>query len=216
MMKKINIAIVDDHSLFLEGLTSLLKDIENFNILITASSAKELLNQPNLAIIDVLISDISMPEIDGIALSQTIKKQFPSIKILILSMHEETQIIKALIKTKVDGYLFKNADKELLISAITSIAQGIQFFSEEIKNKILFTNEVGSESTTKAILPKLSTREKEVLDLIAKGLTINQIAETLFISQHTVVSHKQKLFYKFNVDKITCLIKKAIDLEFID
>ena len=216
MMKKINIAIVDDHSLFLEGLTSLLKDIENFNILITASSAKELLNQPNLAIIDVLISDICMPEIDGIALSQTIKKQFPSIKILILSMHEETQIIKALIKTKVDGYLFKNADKELLISAITSIAQGIQFFSEEIKNKILFTNEVGSESTTKAILPKLSTREKEVLDLIAKGLTINQIAETLFISQHTVVSHKQKLFYKFNVDKITSLIKKAIDLEFID
>ena len=216
IMKKINIAIVDDHSLFLEGLTSLLKDIENFNILITASSAKELLNQPNLAIIDVLISDISMPEIDGIALSQTIKKQFPSIKILILSMHEETQIIKALIKTKVDGYLFKNADKELLISAITSIAQGILFFSEEIKNKILFTNEVGSESTTKAILPKLSTREKEVLDLIAKGLTINQIAETLFISQHTVVSHKQKLFYKFNVDKITSLIKKAIDLEFID
>jgi DNA-binding NarL/FixJ family response regulator len=216
MMKKINIAIVDDHSLFLEGLTSLLKDIENFNILITASSAKELLNQPNLAIIDVLISDISMPEIDGIALSQTIKKQFPSIKILILSMHEETQIIKALIKTNVDGYLFKNADKELLISAITSIAQGIQFFSEEIKNKILFTNEVGSESTTKAILPKLSTREKEVLDLIAKGLTINQIAEVLFISHHTVVSHKQKLFYKFNVDKITTLIKKANDLEFID
>ena len=216
IMKKINIAIVDDHSLFLEGLTSLLKDIENFNILIIASSAKELLNQPNLAIIDVLISDISMPEIDGIALSQTLKKQFPSIKILILSMHEETQIIKALIKMKVDGYLFKNADKELLISAITSIAQGTPFFSEEIKNKIIFTNEVGSESTTKPVLPKLSTREKEVLDLIAKGLTINQIAEMLFISPHTVVSHKQKLFYKFNVDKITSLIKKAIDLEFID
>jgi DNA-binding NarL/FixJ family response regulator len=182
-MKKINIAIVDDHSLFLEGLSSILKDIENFNILITASSAKELLNQPNLATIDVLVSDISMPEIDGIALSQMIKKQFPSIKILILSI---------------------------------SVAQGTPFFSEAIKNKIIFMNEVGIESTTKAILPKLSTREKEVLDLIAKGLTINQIAETLFISQHTVVSHKQKLFYKFNVDKITSLVKKAIDLEFID
>jgi DNA-binding NarL/FixJ family response regulator len=216
IMKKINIAIVDDHSLFLEGLSSILKDIENFNILITASSAKELLNQPNLATIDVLVSDISMPEIDGIALSQMIKKQFPSIKILILSMHEETQIIKALIKAKVDGYLFKNAAKELLVSAIISVAQGTPFFSEAIKNKIIFMNEVGIESTTKAILPKLSTREKEVLDLIAKGLTINQIAETLFISQHTVVSHKQKLFYKFNVDKITSLVKKAIDLEFID
>jgi DNA-binding NarL/FixJ family response regulator len=104
LMKKINIAIVDDHSLFLEGLTSLLKDIEGFNILITAKNAKELLNQPNLEIIDVLISDISMPEMDGIALSQIIKERFPAIKILILSMHEEVQIIKSLIKTGVERH----------------------------------------------------------------------------------------------------------------
>lgn len=215
-MKKINIAIVDDHSLFLEGLSSILKDVDNFKILITASSAKELLNQPILATIDVLISDISMPEMDGIALSQIIKKQFPTIKILIVSMHEETQIIKALIKMKIDGYLFKNADKELLVSAITSVAEGNLFFSEAIKNKLIFTNEKEDESSTKSIIPKLSSREKEILELIAKGLTINQIAETLFISHHTVVSHKQKLFYKFNVDKITSLIKKALDLEIIN
>ncbi|WP_162127467.1 response regulator transcription factor [Flavobacterium phycosphaerae] len=215
-MKKINIAIVDDHSLFLEGLSSILKDVDNFNILITASSAKELLNQPNLATIDVLISDISMPEMDGIALSQMIKKQYPTIKILIVSMHEEIQIIKALIKTKIDGYLFKNADKKLLVSAITSVAQGNLFFSEAIKNKLIFTNEEEDESSTKSILPKLSSREKEILELIAKGLTINQIADTLFISHHTVVSHKQKLFYKFNVDKITSLVKKALDLEIIN
>ena len=215
-MKKINIAIVDDHSLFLEGLSSILKDVDNFKILITASSAKELLNQPNLATIDVLISDISMPEMDGIALSQIIKKQFPTIKILIVSMHEEIQIIKALIKMKIDGYLFKNADKELLVSAITSVAQGNLFFSEAIKNKLIFTNEEEDESSTKSILPKLSSREKEILELIAKGLTINQIADTLFISHHTVVSHKQKLFYKFNVDKITSLVKKALDLEIIN
>lgn len=215
-MKKINIAIVDDHSLFLEGLSSILKDVDNFKILITASSAKEFLNQPNLATIDVLISDISMPEMDGIALSQIIKKQFPTIKILIVSMHEETQIIKALIKMKIDGYLFKNADKELLVSAITSVAQGNLFFSEAIKNKLIFTNEEEDESSTKSILPKLSSREKEILELIAKGLTINQIADTLFISHHTVVSHKQKLFYKFNVDKITSLVKKALDLEIIN
>ena len=216
IMKKINIAILDDHSLFLEGLTSLLKDIEGFNILITAKNAKELLNQPNLEIIDVLISDISMPEMDGIALSQIIKERFPAIKILILSMHEEVQIIKSFIKTGVDGYLFKNSDKELLVSAITTVAQGIPFFSETIRNKIIFAREDEALTNTKSILPKLSSREKEVLNLIAKGLTINQIAEVLFISHHTVVSHKQKLFYKFNVDKITTLIKKANDLEFID
>ncbi len=213
-MRKINIAIVDDHSLFLEGLSSILKDIDNFKILITASSAKELLNQPNLASIDVLISDISMPEMDGLALSQIIKKQFPSIKILIVSMHEETKIIKALIKLKIDGYLFKNADKEVLVKAITNVAQGNPFFSETVKNKIIFTNEDDTES--KSILPKLSSREMEVLDLIAKGFTINEIAETLFLSHHTIVSHKQKLFYKFNVDKITTLIKKANDFEFIN
>jgi DNA-binding NarL/FixJ family response regulator len=216
IMKKINIAILDDHSLFLEGLTSLLKDIEGFNILITAKNAKELLNQPNLEIIDVLISDISMPEMDGIALSQIIKERFPAIKILILSMHEEVQIIKSLIKTGVDGYLFKNSDKELLVSAIKTVAQGNPFFSETIRNKIIFAREDEALTNTKSILPKLSSREKEVLNLIAKGLTINQIAEVLFISHHTVVSHKQKLFYKFNVDKITTLIKKANDLEFID
>jgi DNA-binding NarL/FixJ family response regulator len=213
-MKKINIAIVDDHSLFLEGLSSILKDVDNFKILITASSAKELLNQPNLATIDVLISDISMPEMDGIALSQIIKKQFPTMKILIVSMHEETKIIKALIKLKIDGYLFKNTDKKVLVKAITSVAQGNPFFSETLKNKIIFTNEDDTES--KSILPKLSSREMQVLDLIAKGFTINEIAETLFLSHHTIVSHKQKLFYKFNVDKITTLIKKANDFEFIN
>jgi DNA-binding NarL/FixJ family response regulator len=216
MTNKINIAIVDDHALFLEGLSSLLKDIENFTILITATSAKELLNQPNLSSVDVLISDISMPEMDGIALSQIIKKQFPTIKILILSMHEEIQIIKSLIKIGVDGYLFKNSDKEVLVNAITTVAQGNPFFSETIRNKIIFANEDEAQSTTKSILPKLSSREKEILELIAKGLTINQIADTLFISHHTVVSHKQKLFYKFNVDKITTLVKKALDLEIIN
>ena len=155
-----------------------------------------------------------MPEMDGLALSQIIKKQFPSIKILIVSMHEETKIIKALIKLKIDGYLFKNADKEVLIKAITNVAQGNPFFSEIVKNKIIFTNEDDTES--KSILPKLSSREMEVLDLIAKGFTINEIAETLFLSHHTIVSHKQKLFYKFNVDKITTLIKKANDFEFIN
>jgi DNA-binding NarL/FixJ family response regulator len=213
-MKKINIAIVDDHSLFLEGLSSILKDVDNFKILITASSAKELLNQPNLATIDVLISDISMPEMDGLELSQIIKKQFPTMKILIVSMHEETKIIKALIKLKIDGYLFKNTDKKVLVKAITSVAQGNPFFSETVKNKIIFTNEDDTES--KSILPKLSSREMQVLDLIAKGFTINEIAETLFLSHHTIVSHKQKLFYKFNVDKITTLIKKANDFEFIN
>jgi|694.fasta_scaffold87532_2 DNA-binding NarL/FixJ family response regulator len=216
MTNKINIAIVDDHALFLEGLSSLLKDIENLTILITATSAKELLNQPNLSSVDVLISDISMPEMDGIALSQIIKKQFPTIKILILSMHEEIQIIKSLIKIGVDGYLFKNSDKEVLVNAITTVAQGNPFFSETIRNKIIFANEDEAQSTTKSILPKLSSREKEILELIAKGLTINQIADTLFISHHTVVSHKQKLFYKFNVDKITTLVKKALDLEIIN
>jgi DNA-binding NarL/FixJ family response regulator len=131
-------------------------------------------------------------------------------------MHEEVQIIKSLIKTGVDGYLFKNSDKELLVSAITTVAQGNPFFSETIRNKIIFAREDEALTNTKSILPKLSSREKEVLNLIAKGLTINQIAEVLFISHHTVVSHKQKLFYKFNVDKITTLIKKANDLEFID
>jgi DNA-binding NarL/FixJ family response regulator len=157
-----------------------------------------------------------MPEMDGIALSQIIKKQFPTIKILILSMHEEIQIIKSLIKIGVDGYLFKNSDKEVLVNAITTVAQGNPFFSETIRNKIIFANEDEAQSTTKSILPKLSSREKEILELIAKGLTINQIADTLFISHHTVVSHKQKLFYKFNVDKITTLVKKALDLEIIN
>ena len=120
----------------------------------------------------------------------------------------------ALIKLKIDGYLFKNADKEVLIKAITNVAQGNPFFSEIVKNKIIFTNEDDTES--KSILPKLSSREMEVLDLIAKGFTINEIAETLFLSHHTIVSHKQKLFYKFNVDKITTLIKKANDFEFIN
>ena len=211
--KKIRVLIVDDHLMFLEGLQSLLQGEELIDIVGVASNgliALDLLEQHE---VDIVITDVSMPEIDGFKLVASIQKKYPKISTLVLSMHSEPMIISKLIKQNINGYLLKNAEKEELLKAINLLANGENYFSNEVKE--IYTESSFNRDKKNDFLPELSRREKDVLKLIIEELTTKEIAEKLFISQHTVESHRKNIFSKLNVKNVAGLVKLTLEKDLL-
>ncbi len=212
---KYNLIIADDHKMFLEGLQSILSSIDDYKIILTANSGKNVLKYVTInptSKIDLIITDISMPEMDGITLNREVKKINPNIKVLVVSMHIDTAMIDALIKNDVDGYLHKNTEKHELLKAISSILNGEKYFSQSIKDA--YTNSVFTKK--KESIQSLTKREKEVLKLIALEHTSQEIADILFLSKHTIESYRKNLIVKLNVRNLAGLTKYAIKLGLIE
>lgn len=213
-MGKIKIIIADDHKMFLQGIVSLLENEENITILGMAPNGKDVLKIVETSLPDILLLDISMPEMDGIEVTKIIKQQFPSVKILILSTHSSMQMISRLIRMGVDGYLLKNAEKKELLYAINTINKGQSYFSKEVTQKKEENNsKLKSENLQ---ITELSIREKEILILIAQEFTGNEIAEKTFISLNTVNTHRRNLISKLNVKNTAGLVKYAIEYGLLD
>jgi DNA-binding NarL/FixJ family response regulator len=197
----IKIVIVDDHQLFLDGLVSVLATEENIEILFVENKATEALkkirnNQP-----DLIITDISMPEMNGLEFIKILKNDFPKIKILVLSMFKNMQSYK-----DIDGFLLKETDKSELIAVINGIVlQNQKFFDT--------TNDALEEFDFKKTI--LSIREKEIIQLIAQEYTTEEVAEKLFISKHTIEAHRKNIFFKLQVKNTAGLMSKAMHLGII-
>ncbi|MCR9228456.1 MAG: response regulator transcription factor [Flavobacteriaceae bacterium] len=206
-----NIILVDDHKMFLEGLLNIFNNESTYTILLTASSGKDVVKyikaNPNQKI-DIVVSDISMPGIDGIALHDNIKKERPEIKTLMVSMHTDAGMIDALIKSDVDGYLTKNATQSELLKAVKTILNGEKYFSQLVKQA--FMENVFYKKKEATVM--LTNREKEVLKLIAEEFTTQEIADKLFLSKHTIESYRKNLVSKLNVKNLAGLTKYAIKL----
>ena len=213
-MEKIKIIIADDHTMFLQGIVSLLENEENINILGVAPNGKEVFKIIDTALPDILLLDISMPEMDGIEVTRIIKQQFPSIKILIISTHSNIQMIAKLIRMGVEGYLLKNAEKEELLHAIHTIHKGGNYFCKEVEEKNDDNNSKIKSETSQ--ITELSSREKEILILIAQEFTGNEIAEKTFITLNTVNTHRRNLISKLNVKNTAGLVKYAIEYGLLD
>ncbi len=212
---KYNIIIADDHKMFLDGVLSILSTKDEYNIILTANSGKNVIKYVSInptKKIDLIITDISMPEVDGITLNNSVKQTNPNIKVLVVSMHIDTAMIDTLIKNDVDGYVPKNAEKEELLTAIKTILKGEKYFSNIIKEaymKSVFNKE-------KETLQALTQREKDVLKLIALEHTTQEIADQLFLSKHTIESYRKNLISKLNVRNLAGLTKYAIKLGLVD
>ncbi|MBL6449383.1 response regulator transcription factor [Fulvivirga sp. 29W222] len=208
-MEKINILIVDDHHMFLEGLAALLANIQDVHLTGTLKNGKEALEFLESNTVDVVIMDISMPGMDGIELNKLIKDSYPHIKTMVLSTHSDPKTINKLIQDDVNGYLLKNADKSELLEAVYSLAKGQNYFSEEVKEK--YTNSMFARQSKSNEEPPLSRREIEILKLIVAQNTTQEIAEKLFISQHTVNSHRKNLLSKLGLKNTAGLVKYALE-----
>lgn len=206
----IKILIVDDHTMFLNGLASLLKKEKDIELIGTAETgllAIQFIKEHN---IDVVISDLSMPGMSGQELLQKIQLNYPDVKFIALSMHYDGKTISEIIKIGARGYLPKDADKKELLEAIRGVATGDTYFGDRAKRAVLKDLiPVKEQQKMESFAAQLTDREKEILVLIAEENTQEEIAEKLFISSSTVVYHKRKLMAMLEVKGTAGLVRKA-------
>jgi len=213
--KTINIMIVDDHQMFLDGITVLISSLPNVSVKHIAKDGMEALYYLNKnSALDIIISDVSMPKLSGLELCKKVKEFYPSINLLILSMHDDTNTIKGLLEAGALGYILKNTGKEELFNAIQAVYQGETYFSDTVKNNLVNSMTFSGKSIQPAA--KLSKREIEIIKLIAEEMTTNEIAEKLFISLHTVESHRKNILRKTNCRNLAGLMKYALKKRIIE
>ena len=194
--------VVDDHPMVLEGMQSMLAQISFVELKGLAANAFEAIEKLKEHRVDIVLTDINMPEMSGIELAEKIRKEFPAVKVVAMSTFKERSYISQMIQHGAVGYLLKSASKEEIEEAILSVHEGRLYMSLEI-------NLSNAEKQEIKNTPVLTTREKEILLLISDGLTNPQMAAKLFLSLHTVDSHRKNLLTKFGVNNTAGLIKLA-------
>ena len=197
--------LADDHQMFLDGMVSILSNDNNVEVLGTAMDGVELLELVKTKEPDIVISDIRMPRMDGIEATKFIKRDYPSVKVLILTMHTEKDLIRELMSMGASGYVLKNKSSAEILMAIHNLHYGIAHYSLEILDIAALASNEQEE------LVNLTPREQEILTLIAKGLTTRQIATQLFIAEPTVNTHRRNLMQKLDVSSSRSLIKYCIE-----
>ncbi len=210
-MSKTRVMIADDHALVREGIIAFLKLYEDIEIIAEASNGLEAIEKAEKLKPDVVLMDISMPELGGIEATLEIKKKEPDIKILILSQYDDKEYVSRLLKAGVSGYILKHAVGTDLISAIRAVAKGESYLYSSIATKVI--NGYLSKDTEIAVedpYEKLTDREKQVLKLIAEGYSHKEIASKLDISVKTVIAHQTNLSEKLDIHSRAGLIKFAI------
>jgi two-component system response regulator NreC len=208
-MKRICILLADDHQLILDGLNSLLKNREDILVAGEAKNGRDALSLVKLLDPDIVLMDIDMPVMNGIEALKEIKKASPTTKVIILSMHEESGMIKSLMALGANGYLLKSCSQDELLGAISTVAKGQQYFSQGAVRSLL-QMENSPTSAAQELTELLTDRETEVLQLIAEGFSNKEIGAKLFISHRTVDTHRTNLMKKLNVGNIAGLISFAI------
>ena len=205
----IKVAICDDHNMVLRGIETMLEDTESITITATYSLGKQLLGEIEGNVPNVLLLDINLPDSNGLELCKELTKKYQDLSIIALSNYSETGFIKNMLRNGAKGYLLKNTDKQELILAITTVDNGHTYLPRSIQD-ILLNDSIGNP-TQLTFIPKLTRREKEVLNLIAEEHTNQEIAELLFISTKTVESHRNNLIQKLAVRNTAGLIRVALE-----
>lgn len=202
----IKIAILDDHQIVIDGLRLLLKDQANLEVVAEFTHGEKLLNEISSLPIDLLITDIMMPGMDGFEVAKQARALLPNLFIIALSMNGEGPLADKMIhEAGVNGYLLKTADKHELLQAINSVTSGETYFSKEIVEELKHY----------AVLKKqneeihLTAREIEIIQCIANDLSNKQIADQLFISERTVETHRKNIFRKVDIHSVVGLIDFA-------
>lgn len=200
------IAITDDHPIVLDGLKNLINSQEDMLLTGLFTNGVDTMEALKQQVPDVLLLDINLPDISGIELSRQLREIYPDIRIIILSVHNEKAVIGSVLKNKVNGYLLKNSAGDEIVEAIHRVLKGETYLCRQVREIYDNADSAGLEA-----VPIITRREKEILALIAEGLTSSQIADKLFISTHTVDSHRKNLMEKFETNSIAVVIKLATE-----
>lgn len=212
----INLLICDDHILVSEGIELMIQNEADLTVRKVVSSGKEALDylsRPNE--IDIIILDLSMPDMNGNQVLQTIRSLDIDVKVLILTMHENLEHLKKAMDLGAEGYLLKNTNKGLLIKVLKIIAEGGSFVDRELTEKLV--HDLNRKPKIKLIdTITLTERELDILKLIVKNYRTKEIADSLFISVNTVQSHKKNIYSKFNVHSVSELITFVYENKYLE
>jgi DNA-binding NarL/FixJ family response regulator len=210
-MEKIRLLLADDHALIREGFKSLLGANNAFEIVGEAEDGRELIALTETLKPDIVLADITMPFINGLDAVEQLIKRHPTIKFILLTMHEEREYIMNALKIGVSGYILKNVERAELERAILAIHKGRQYYSPVVTNALVdFVHK-----TEPVEIDEISPREKEVLELVARGKSTKQIADQLGISIRTVESHRINMLKKMKVNNSSELVRKSLELKII-
>ncbi len=210
MATKIRVIIADDHQIVRDGLRSLLEKEADMEVIATLEDGRKAVKLTEEVQPDVVIMDISMPGLNGIESTRQITRNFPNIKIIALSMHDDRRFVVNMLKAGASGYLLKDCAFKELTRAIHVVLSGKTYLSPGVTDVVVsnyITGQVGPESL---LYTALTNREREVLQLVVEGKTSSQIAECLYVSVKTVETHRSQLMHKLKITNIADLVKYAI------
>jgi two-component system nitrate/nitrite response regulator NarL len=200
----IKIILVDDHPLFREGIASRLSMNDDIDIIAEADNGKQLLTKLETLHPDIIMMDISMPEMNGMDVLEILSESFPDVRVIMLSMHDEKEYILNVIRSGAAGYLLKDISGEDMIYAIQKVNKGGKYFSNEVAEILAQEDPQGGGDI-------LTTREQLILRLISHGYNNKKIANELDISVRTVETHKRNVKHKLNIDTTSGLVRFAIE-----
>jgi DNA-binding NarL/FixJ family response regulator len=209
---KITLAFVDDHQIVIDGLQALLAGNEQFHFAFATTNPREVLQKLSNTPVDILLTDVMMPDMAGNELAREVKEKFPGVKILALSMNGEGDLVNDMIThADISGYVLKNIGQKELVTALTRIASGGIYFSEEVIAALQKTDTRKKQNEE----AHLTEREIEIIRLIEKEYNNKQIAEALFISERTVETHRKNIFRKSGTNSVIGLVKYAYEHKLI-
>ena len=198
----IRVALVDDHSLVRDGIKALLAVMAPLEVVGEAENGADAIEMVGRCQPDLLLVDISLRDMNGLELTRVLRSQYPSLKVLVLSMYDNYEYVSESVRSGASGYVLKNAPSREIIAAIEAIASGGTFYSAEIAQRLIADKNTDNE---------LTPRESQVLYKMAQGLNNKEMARELDISVRTVETHRLSIRRKLNIDKPAALVKYAID-----
>jgi two-component system response regulator NreC len=208
---KIRIVLADDHTVLREGIRSLLEDQPDMQVVGEAEDGRAVVQLAAELQPDVILMDIAMPRLNGLEATRQIKKRFPEVKVLILTVHSDEEYIRQILRAGASGYLVKQAAPNELISAIEAIQRGESYLSPSVSKKVVQEYvQHAAGSTEEDSHERLTDREREVLQLIAEGNSTRDIAELLHMSVKTAETHRARLMRKLDIHSTAELTQYAI------
>lgn len=210
----VNILLIDDHPLVVDGIHTMLKDATYLHIMGACKTGNDALRFLEQQEPDIILLDISLPDMNGLQLCEAIRARNKQVKIIGLTSTNEISIITGLLQRGGNGYLLKNMERQELIEAIDQVMDNKTYLSRAANDKVI--EQFSSLNSALDKLPVLTRREKEILSLLSDGLNGPQIAEKLFLSAYTVETHRKNMFKKFEVNNLQGLLKKARDIGLVE
>jgi len=206
----INILLVDDHKIIRDGLRSLIENEEDMEVVAEAENGRDAIKLAGKHHPDVMVMDINMPDLNGVDAAELILEENPDIRIIALSIHATKRFVSRMLKAGATGYLVKHCAYEELAKAIRSVVNNKPYLSSQILDTVLTDYTTGLSSGEISAVSTLTSREREILQLVAEGVKSEEIAERLFVSVKTVSSHRRAIMQKLNLHSVAALTRFAI------